>query len=82
MSIILLLFSFQKHDVILNSKTESFERKIQSIIQVWYCTGELNLVQTDRRYVGQIMDWAKLHTLDIVLTAEWKDYKGKLYNSK
>lgn len=62
----------------MNNKNESFEKKIQSLIEVWKTVGELELVQSDVRYLIQIMDWAKLHTLNTVLTAEWKDYKGKI----
>ncbi|CAH0562505.1 unnamed protein product [Brassicogethes aeneus] len=72
---------YKKYDVILNNKTESFEKKIQSIIDVWQSIAAKNLSESDIRYVTQIMDWAKLHALNIVLTAEWKDYKAKYEES-
>ncbi|XP_030762318.1 uncharacterized protein LOC115887126 isoform X2 [Sitophilus oryzae] len=63
---------FKKYDSILNDKSESFENKVQSLIDVWRSISELNLSQFDIRYVIQIIDWAKLHALNIVLTGEWR----------
>lgn len=72
-------FFLQKHEYILNNKNELFENKIESLINVWKSVGELNLSKFDIRHVIQIMDWAKLHALNIVLTAEWNAFKGKFY---
>ncbi|KAF7270211.1 hypothetical protein GWI33_016821 [Rhynchophorus ferrugineus] len=63
---------FKKYDAILNNKLETFENKVQSLIDVWKSISELNLGQFSIRYVIQIIDWAKLHALDIVLTGEWR----------
>lgn len=68
---------FQKHETILNSKSEPFENKVESLIDIWKTVSELNLSEFDIRHVIQIMDWAKLHALNIVLTAEWNAFKGK-----
>ncbi|KAJ8981467.1 hypothetical protein NQ317_006993 [Molorchus minor] len=67
---------YKKHECILNNKNESFENKVKSLIDVWNSVGELNLSQFDIRHVIQIMDWAKLHALNIVLTAEWNGFKA------
>nr|XP_023013434.1 uncharacterized protein LOC111503375 [Leptinotarsa decemlineata] len=67
---------YKKHEYILNNKSETFKNKIESLIDVWKSIGELNLSQFDIRHVIQIMDWAKLHALNIVLTAEWNKFKG------
>ncbi|CAG9855182.1 unnamed protein product [Phyllotreta striolata] len=72
---------YKKHEYILNNKNESFENKIESLIDVWRSIAELNLSQFDLRHVIQIMDWAKLHALNIVLTAEWNSFKVT-YQSK
>lgn len=50
---------------------------MKSLIDIWKTVGELNLSEFDLRHVIQIMDWAKLHALNIVLTAEWNGFKGK-----
>lgn len=72
-----LIFILQKYDSILNNKSESFENKVQSLIDVWKSISELNLAQFSIRYVIQIIDWAKLHALDIVLTGEWRHITGR-----
>lgn len=76
-TVITTILLLQKHEYILNSKNETFENKIESLIDVWKSVGELNLSQFDLRHVIQIMDWAKLHALNIVLTAEWNGFKGE-----
>ncbi|VEN60876.1 unnamed protein product, partial [Callosobruchus maculatus] len=68
---------FKKYEYILNSRTESFENKIASLLEVWKSIAKLDLLEFDLRHVIQIMDWAKLHALNIVLTAEWDNYKAK-----
>ncbi|KAG5895064.1 hypothetical protein JTB14_021031 [Gonioctena quinquepunctata] len=67
---------YKKHEYILSNKNETFEKKIESLIEVWKSVGELNLTQFDVRHVIRIMDWAKPHALDIVLTAEWNKFKA------
>ncbi|KAJ8923694.1 hypothetical protein NQ315_010275, partial [Exocentrus adspersus] len=67
---------YKKHEYIFNNKNESFEHKISSLIDVWKSVGDLNLSKFDIRHVIQIVEWAKLHALNIVLTAEWNTFKA------
>ncbi|KAJ8950311.1 hypothetical protein NQ318_021170 [Aromia moschata] len=53
-----------------------YKNKVESLVDVWKSVGELNLSHFDIRHVIQIMDWAKLHALNIVLTAEWNAFKA------
>ncbi|CAH1153429.1 unnamed protein product [Phaedon cochleariae] len=69
------LAPFKKLEFILNNKNESFQNKVESIVEVWKIVGELNLSQFGIHHVIQILDWAKLHALNIVLTAEWNEFK-------
>ncbi|XP_066259862.1 uncharacterized protein [Euwallacea similis] len=66
---------YKKHESILNDKSETFEKKVESLIEVWKSISELNFSQFDIKYVIQIIDWAKLHALNIVLTGEWRSTK-------
>ncbi|XP_060536869.1 uncharacterized protein LOC132708539 [Cylas formicarius] len=72
---------YKKYDTILNDKAENFEKKVQALIDVWKSIAEAKLAQFDLRYVLQIIDWAKLHALNIVLTGEWRKTKETCGNS-
>ncbi|EFA10971.2 uncharacterized protein LOC103314818 isoform X2 [Tribolium castaneum] len=67
---------FKKFEYILKSKIEPFPKKIESLIEIWKSLGQCNQENSDIGYIVQIMDWAKLHTLNIVLTGKWKMFKG------
>nr|CAH7745645.1 unnamed protein product [Callosobruchus chinensis] len=71
---------YKKYELILNSRSESFENKIIAIVEVWKNIAELDFVEFGLRHVIQIMDWAKLHALNTVLTAEWNRFKDKYQN--
>ncbi|XP_044256419.1 uncharacterized protein LOC123006196 isoform X2 [Tribolium madens] len=75
---------FKKFEYILKSKIEPFSKKIESLIEIWKSLGQCNQENSDIGYIIQIMDWAKLHTLNIVLTGKWKmfkvDFEAKLLN--
>ncbi|KAK9890152.1 hypothetical protein WA026_008958 [Henosepilachna vigintioctopunctata] len=72
-----LITLYKKFDVILNNKNESFTRQSESIVEVWHCLTKCKFEKSDLDYAIQIMDWAKLNTLNIVLAGEWKKYKGQ-----
>lgn len=59
----------------LNNKSESFPNKVESLIQVWIQVSQCRLTE-HKQYVVHLMDWLKLHTLNIVLTGDWKKFKG------
>ncbi|KAL1493032.1 hypothetical protein ABEB36_011174 [Hypothenemus hampei] len=71
---------YKKFDSILNDKSEKFENKVQSLIEVWKSISLLNFSQFDIKYIIQILDWAKLHALNIVLTGEWTSIKESFRN--
>jgi hypothetical protein len=70
---------FKKFEYILKNKLEPFTKKIESLIEIWKSLGQCNQQNSDIGYIIQIMDWAKLHTLNIVLTGKWKMFKGMAY---
>jgi hypothetical protein len=70
---------FKKFEYILKNKLEPFTKKIESLIEIWKSLGQCNQQNSDIGYIIQIMDWAKLHTLNIVLTGKWKMFKGTAY---
>lgn len=63
---------------ILNSKVQPFSKKVEAIIEVWKKVHKYS-VADDILYVVQLLDWAKFHTLNIILNGDWKNQKGKLY---
>ncbi|XP_063929223.1 uncharacterized protein LOC135141754 isoform X2 [Zophobas morio] len=67
---------FKKFEHILKNKLEPFSKKIESLIEIWKSLGQCNQQNSDIGYIIQIMDWAKLHTLNIVLTGKWKMFKA------
>lgn len=71
----------QQFEHILRNKFETFPKKIQSLIAIWKSLGQCIEQNCEIGYIIQIMDWAKLHTLNIVLTATWKKFKGTSHPS-
>ncbi|RZC42806.1 uncharacterized protein BDFB_000684 [Asbolus verrucosus] len=75
---------YKKFEYILKNKLEPFPKKIESLIEIWKSLGQCNQQNSEIGYIIQIMDWAKLHTLNIVLTGKWKmfkaDFEAKLLN--
>ncbi|XP_068915984.1 serine-rich adhesin for platelets-like isoform X5 [Tenebrio molitor] len=67
---------YKKFEYILKNKLEPFTKKIESLIEIWKSLGQCNQQNSDIGYIIQIMDWAKLHTLNIVLTGKWKMFKA------
>ncbi|GJQ66974.1 hypothetical protein Trydic_g21912 [Trypoxylus dichotomus] len=65
---------YEKSEKVLNSETESFQSKIESLIDLWRQLSQCG-VSPKIQYVINLMDWAKLHTLNIVLSGEWKKHK-------
>ncbi|XP_019765180.2 uncharacterized protein LOC109540997 isoform X2 [Dendroctonus ponderosae] len=72
---------YKRYEFILNDKSEQFEHKVQSLIDVWKSISELNFSQFDIKYIIHIIDWAKLHALNIVLTGEWRSTKESFRDS-
>ncbi|XP_045481523.1 uncharacterized protein LOC123685731 isoform X2 [Harmonia axyridis] len=68
---------FKKFEYILNNKNESFTKKADSVVEVWQNLALCKFENSEIQYIVQIIDWAKLHTLNIVLTGEWKKFKGQ-----
>lgn len=68
-------FNLQKLEQVLNNKNEQFTKKVESLIEVWR---QVCLYSLSKKipYVVQLMDWAKFHTLNIVLNGDWKKFKG------
>ncbi|CAG9759404.1 unnamed protein product [Ceutorhynchus assimilis] len=66
----------EKLDDILNNKSEAFERKVQALIEVWKSVSELDFSKFRIQNIIKIVDWAKLHALDIVLNGKWRSLKG------
>ncbi|XP_050313058.1 uncharacterized protein LOC126748101 isoform X2 [Anthonomus grandis grandis] len=71
---------FKKYDAILNDKSSAFESKVTSLIEVWKSISGLKHAHFDIKYLIQIIDWAKLHALNIVLTGEWRNIKEPVRN--
>ncbi|KAF2882761.1 hypothetical protein ILUMI_23425 [Ignelater luminosus] len=66
--------AFKRLEFVLNNKSESFPNKVESLIQVWIQVSQCRLTE-HKQYVVHLMDWLKLHTLNIVLTGDWKKFK-------
>lgn len=66
---------FQSLEQVLNSRSEQFERKVESLIEAWKQVYHYSSAVKDLYFV-QLMDWAKFHTLNLVLNGDWKNYKG------
>uniref|UniRef100_A0A6P7GU08 Uncharacterized protein LOC114340750 n=1 Tax=Diabrotica virgifera virgifera TaxID=50390 RepID=A0A6P7GU08_DIAVI len=66
---------FKKSEFILRNKAETYGTKVNSLIDVWksFCT--ITEKPYDIQQVLEILDWAKLHTLEIVLTPVWKSHE-------
>ncbi|KAF5289285.1 hypothetical protein FQR65_LT11906 [Abscondita terminalis] len=68
--------SLRRLEHVLNNRTESYTNKVESLIEVWKQVSQCQLTE-HKQYVVHLMDWLKLHTLNIVLTGDWKKYKDK-----
>nr|CAI5869291.1 unnamed protein product [Callosobruchus analis] len=66
---------FRYEECILNYRFESFERKVEALQVIWQKLQKLN-TDIDRNLAAEILNWAKLHTLNIVLSVEWNSFKG------
>ncbi|KAK5639316.1 hypothetical protein RI129_011808 [Pyrocoelia pectoralis] len=66
--------SLRRLEHVLNNRTETFTNKVESLIEVWKLVQDCRLTE-HKQYVMHLMDWLKLHTLNIVLTGDWKKYK-------
>uniref|UniRef100_A0A1Y1N9Y8 Uncharacterized protein n=1 Tax=Photinus pyralis TaxID=7054 RepID=A0A1Y1N9Y8_PHOPY len=67
-------FSLRSLEHVLNNRHETFEHKVESLVEVWKQVQDCRLTE-HKQYVMHLMDWLKLHTLNIVLTGEWKKHK-------
>ncbi|XP_018329586.1 uncharacterized protein LOC108739956 isoform X2 [Agrilus planipennis] len=65
--------AYKKSEEILNSGSP-FTEKIPCLIEVWK-QARLYSVEPQKNYVIHLMDWLKRHTLNIILTGDWKKYK-------
>ncbi|KAK4871758.1 hypothetical protein RN001_015882 [Aquatica leii] len=65
---------YKRLEYVLNNRTESFTNKVESLIEVWKQVSQCRLTE-HKQYVVHLMDWLKLHTLNIVLTGDWKKLK-------
>ncbi|XP_044765916.1 uncharacterized protein LOC123322135 isoform X2 [Coccinella septempunctata] len=68
---------YKKFECILNNKNESFTKKAESVVEVWQNLSLCKFEASEVQYIVQVIDWAKLHTLNIVLTGEWKKFKDQ-----
>ncbi|KAL3290294.1 hypothetical protein HHI36_023638 [Cryptolaemus montrouzieri] len=68
---------FKKFEWILNNKNETFTKKSESLVEVWQNLALCKFEHSDLQHIVQIIDWAKLHTLNIVLTGEWEKFKDR-----
>lgn len=72
------LIYLQKLEHVLNNKNEQFPKKAETLIEAWR---QVCLYSHSDKipYVGELMNWAKYHTLNIVLHGDWKKYKGTFF---
>ncbi|KAK9758472.1 hypothetical protein QE152_g475 [Popillia japonica] len=70
---------FEKSESVLSNDSETFQAKIESLIDLWIQLGQCG-ISPKIQYVINLMDWAKLHTLNIVLSGEWKKHKESYGN--
>ncbi|VEN39325.1 unnamed protein product [Callosobruchus maculatus] len=71
---------FRYQESILNSRSERFDLKVEALENIWRKLQKLD-TNTDRNLAAEILNWAKLHTLNILLSAEWNGFKGMYENS-
>lgn len=65
---------FRCDELILNNKRVTFVNKITALIHIWEIMSELHIFECSIDELVQILEWAKLHTLNIVLEAEWSQF--------
>lgn len=72
---------FKPYERILNSKKVIYEKKIVALIDVWKFIADINVLNCSVGDLRQIVEWAKLHALNIVLQAEWSKYSERFQDS-
>lgn len=65
---------FRGNERILNSQQVSFTNKIVALIGVWDTIAEININECTINDLLQIIEWAKLHALNIILQADWPQF--------
>lgn len=66
--------SFKKYDYILNNKSLLLAEKIIVLLELWNKISEYNFCSTKLKNIVHLVDWAILHNMNIILTAEWQLY--------
>nr|CAH7712530.1 unnamed protein product [Callosobruchus chinensis] len=70
---------FRYEERILNNRCETFKRKVEALEEIWRKLQKLDS-NINRNLVAEIVNWAKLQTLNIVLSTEWDSFKGMYEN--
>lgn len=65
---------FRSDEQVLNDKEVSYLRKIDALIRVWDTIADLPILEYTLDELRQIVEWAKLHALNIILEAEWSQF--------
>lgn len=65
---------FKCNERVLNSNKLFFSNKIVALMDVWALIAEMNVTECSISGLVEILEWAKLHTLNIILEAEWSEF--------
>lgn len=66
---------FRPSERVLNSKHVSFVDKIEAIIKIWTLISETHLDDCNINELVAIVEWAKLHTYNVILRSPWNDFR-------
>lgn len=68
---------FRNDETILNSKKVTFQDRIVALLSIWSKIADMDVFECTIGELVEIVEWAKLHSLNVILAAEWSTYSAE-----